>query len=105
MKRRKAGVVHTNWDHIWIKWSGSQRWWEVPGDWKSFTKAAADLSQRVLVKEEDEKKGKSFEEGREKDKSKAEEERRKKAMEERGAQRIWDLAWGRQMKVQLLWGL
>ena len=57
MKRRKVGVVHTNWDNIWVKWGGSQRWWKASKDWKSFTRTATDLSQRDLVKEEDEKKG------------------------------------------------
>ena len=28
IKRRRAGLVHTNWDHLWTKWSGNQRWWE-----------------------------------------------------------------------------
>ena len=22
MKRRRSGVVHTNWDKLWMKWSG-----------------------------------------------------------------------------------
>ena len=26
MKRRRAGVVHTNWDNLMMKWNGSQRW-------------------------------------------------------------------------------
>ena len=25
MIRRRAGVVHTNWDNVWMKWSGCQR--------------------------------------------------------------------------------
>ena len=29
MKRRRTGVVHTNWDSLIMKWSGSQRWWET----------------------------------------------------------------------------
>ena len=28
MKRRRAGVVHTNWDSLMTRWSGSQRWWK-----------------------------------------------------------------------------
>ena len=37
MKRRRVGVVHTNWDTVWMKWSGCQRWWEVTKDWKKLT--------------------------------------------------------------------
>ena len=29
MRRRRAGVVHTNWHNLRMKWSGCQRWWEV----------------------------------------------------------------------------
>ena len=57
MKRRKAGVAHTNWDNIWTEWSGNQRWWQSSRDWISFTKTAADLCRRVLIKEVDGKKG------------------------------------------------
>ena len=56
MKRRRAGVVHTNWDNLMMKWSGSQSWWEVSNDWKSFVKTAEDLRKRTLGRDEDKKK-------------------------------------------------
>ena len=58
MRRRRSGVVHTNWDNLMVKWSGSQRWWEVSNDWKSydwksFVKTAKDLCKRTLERDED----------------------------------------------------
>ena len=55
MKRRRAGVVHTNWHNLMTKWSGSQRWWAVSNDWKSFVKTAEDLCKRTLERDEDKK--------------------------------------------------
>ena len=57
MKRRRAGVVHTNWDNLWTRWSGNQRWWEGSGDWKSFVKTAEDLCRKILLKDVDTRKG------------------------------------------------
>ena len=34
MKRRRAGVVHTTWDNLMMKWNGTQTWWEFSNDWK-----------------------------------------------------------------------
>ena len=56
MKRRRAGVVHTNWDNLMVKWSGSQRWWEVSKDWKSFVQTAEDLRKRTFGRNEHNKK-------------------------------------------------
>ena len=36
MKRRRAGVVHTNWDKLMFKWANSRRWREASKDWESF---------------------------------------------------------------------
>ena len=57
MQRRRAGVVHTNWDNLWTKWSGSQRWWKVSKDWKSFIKTAEELCKRNLINNVYTKKG------------------------------------------------
>ena len=38
MNRRRAGVVHTNWGSLWMKWSGCQTWWSVSNDWRSLVK-------------------------------------------------------------------
>ena len=48
MKRRRAGVVHTN-------WCGFHRWWEVSKDWKSFLKTAEELCNRILERYKDKK--------------------------------------------------
>ena len=48
MNRRRAGVVHANWDNLMLKWSGSQKWWEVSKDGISFVKTAEDLRERTL---------------------------------------------------------
>ena len=85
---------------FWIKWSGSQRWWEASRDWKKVSRKL--LRRRVLITEVDEKKGRRPEEGMENDQNKAEEERRMKAMKERERQRIWDPAWGNRMRIQIL---
>ena len=53
MKRRRAGVVHTNWGNLMIRWSG---WWEVTSDWKSFAKTVEELCKRTLERDEDTKK-------------------------------------------------
>ena len=39
-----------------VKWSGSQRWWEVSKDWKSFVQTAEDLRKRTLGRNEHNKK-------------------------------------------------
>ena len=62
MKRRRAGGAHTNWDNLWTKWSGSQRWWEGLGDWKRFIKTAEETRKRSLIKDVDKKKEGSREE-------------------------------------------
>ena len=55
VKRSRAGVVHTNWDNLMMKWSGCQRWWRVSNDWTSCVKTAEKLCKRILKKEEDRK--------------------------------------------------
>ena len=76
MTRRRAGVVHTNWDNLMIKWSGCQRWWEISNDWKSLVKTAEELCKRILRKDEDKNvRGFSLT-GREDVRSKIEEERK-----------------------------
>ena len=47
MKRRRAGVVHTNWDSLTTKWSGCQRWWDSCKGWESFVSAAEELCKRA----------------------------------------------------------
>ena len=83
MKRRRAGVVHTHFDNLMMKWSGCQRWWEVSNDWKSFVKTAEELCKRILKRDED-KVVRGFSLTEEKDeRSKIEEERSKSKMKER----------------------
>ena len=53
MKRRRAGVVHTNWNNLLMKWSGCEMWWECSEDWKSYVKMAEELCKRILKKDED----------------------------------------------------
>ena len=103
MKRRKAGVVHTNWDNLMVRWSGSQRWWEVSNDWKSFVKTAEELCTRTLGKHEDKKRRECSLTGSEDTQSKAEMERKKNKKKEREKLRMWDLARGNQMRIQI-WG-
>ena len=43
IRRRRAGVVHTNWDSLLRKWSGCQTWWRVSNDWRSLVKTAEEL--------------------------------------------------------------
>ena len=103
MKRRRAGVVHTIWDNLMMKWSGSQRWWDVSNDWKSFVQTAEDWCRRTLERDEDiKKKGFSLIGGEKRFQNKAEEERKKNKIKEREKQRIWDPAWGNQMRIQIL---
>ena len=47
MKRRRAGVVHTNWDSLVTKWSGCQRWWDSCTRWENFVSAAEDLGKEL----------------------------------------------------------
>ena len=102
MKRRRAAVVHTNWDNLMMKWSGCQRWWEFSNDWKSFVKTALELCKRILNRDED-KNVRGFSLTEEKDeRSKIEEERTKNKMKEKWKPRIWDPAWGNQMRIQIL---
>ena len=83
------------------KWSGSQRWWEVSNHWKSFVKTDEDLVKRTLETNEDNKKKGFSLIGAEKVQNKAEEERKKNKMKERERQRILDLSWGNQMRIQI----
>ena len=62
MKRRRAGVVHTNWDNLWTKWSGNQRWWEGLSDWKRFFETSEEICKKSLVTDVDKKKEGSREE-------------------------------------------
>ena len=102
MTRRRVGVVHTNWVNLMMTWSGCQRWWEVPNDWKSFVKTAEGLGKRTLERDEDTKKrGFSLIEGA-KFHHKAEGERKKNKMKQREKLRIWDPVWGNQMRFQIL---
>ena len=102
MKRRRAVVVDTNWDNLMMKWSGIQRWWQVSNDWKSLVKTAEDLCKRTMERDEDKKKRGFSLIGREKVQIKAKEERKKNKVEERKKLRIWDPAWGNQMRIQFL---
>ena len=94
MKRRRAGVVHTNWDHLWTKWNGNQRWWEGLGDWKSFKKTAEELCRRTLIKDMDKKREGFRVEETGSVQTKDEKKRRESEMKEKEKQRIWDPAWG-----------
>ena len=75
-----------------LKWTGTQRWWEISKDWESFVKTAEDLRKRSLRRNEENKmKGLSLN-GGDKTQHKEEEERKQNKMKERERQRIWDLA-------------
>ena len=52
MKRRRAGVVHTNWDSLVTKWSGCQRWWDSCTRWENFVSVAEELGKRALKRDE-----------------------------------------------------
>ena len=52
MKRRRASVVHTNWDSPMTRWSGCQRWWESCKGREKFVKVAEELCKRALKREE-----------------------------------------------------
>ena len=83
MKRRRAGVVHTNWDKLMMKWSGCQRWWEVSKDWKSFVKTAEELRKRSLERDKDRKWRDLLLIGKKDVQNEAEKERKKNKMKER----------------------
>ena len=51
MKRRRAGVVPTNWESLMTKRSVSQRWWETSKGWDSFVSTAEEICRRALKKE------------------------------------------------------
>ena len=101
MRRRRAGVVHTNWDNLMFKWAHSQRWWETSTDWESFGNTVEDVCKRTLGRDEDNKMKGFFFEWRRKENTE-EEGRKKNKMQERERQRIWDPAWGNQMRIQIL---
>ena len=100
MKRRRAGVVHTNWDNLMLKWADTQRWWEKSKDWESFVKTAEDLHKRSLRRNEDNKMQALSLNGGDKTQNKEEEERKKNKMKERERQRNWDPAWSNQSEVR-----
>ena len=87
-------MVHTNWDNLWTKWSGSQRWWKVSKDWKSFIKTAEELCKRNLIKDMDKKREGSRLEETGNVQTKDEKKRRESEMKEKEKQRIWDPACG-----------
>ena len=101
MKRRRAGVVHTNWDNLWTKWSGSQRWWEGFEDWKSFIKTAEELCKRNLIKDMDQKREGSRVEETGNVQTKDEKKRRESEMKEKEKQRIWVPACGIRGELRL----
>ena len=48
MKRRRAAVVHANWDSVMTKWSGSQSWWETSKGWdRFFVSTAEEICRRT----------------------------------------------------------
>ena len=81
MKRRRAGVVHTNWDNVWMKWSGCQRWWEVTKDRKNLLKTAQEFCRRTLIRDVDKKKESPL-------------------LKEK--QPIWEPSWENQKRIQIL---
>ena len=48
MKRRRARVVHANWDSLMVKWSTTQRWWETSKGWESLVKTAEEVCEKEL---------------------------------------------------------
>ena len=85
-----------------MKWSSCQRWWDVSKDWKSFVKTAEELCKRTLERD----KGKKVRDfpliGKEDVQNEAENERHKNKMRKRETLRVWDPAWGNQMRLQIL---
>ena len=102
MKRRRAGVVHTNWDDLMLKWADTHRWWETSKDWEGFVKIAEDLCKRSLRSNEDNKMETLSLNGGDKTPNKEEGERKKNKMKERQRQRNWDPLWGNQMRIPIL---
>ena len=97
MKRRRAGVVHTNWDYLMFKWANSQRWWEASKDWESFVTITEELCKRSLRRNQDNQTRALAMNGGDTTQNKKEEGRRKNKMKEKERQRNWDPAWGNQM--------
>ena len=99
MKRRRAGVVHTDWDNLMLKWSGCQRLRAFSNDLKSFVKTEEGLCKRTLERDEDKKKRGFFLVRKRRFQNKAEEETKENKMKERERQRIWDPAWSNQVRI------
>ena len=87
MTRRRAGVVHTNWDNLMFKWANSQRWWEASKDWESFDWESfviitEELCKRCLRNEDNQTRGLAMN-GGDTTQNKEEEGRRKNKMKEK----------------------
>ena len=93
MKRRRAGVVHANWDNFITRWSGCQRWWDLCEGWKSFVRVAQELCKRALTRKENKVTENWTKIYKQDEKSEQEEGRKKKIMKERNELRIWDPGW------------
>ena len=65
-------------------------------------KTAEELCKRTLERDEDRKKRGFSLIGEEQFQNKAEEEKKKNMKKEREKQRIWDHAWGNEMRIQIL---
>ena len=95
-------MVHTNWDNLLMKWSGSKRWWDVSDDWTGFVKTAEELCKITLERRGQKEERFFLDWKREEVQNKDEEERKKNKMKEKEKQRIWDPAWGNQMRIQIM---
>ena len=102
MKRRRAGVAHASWDSLMTRWSGCQRWWNACKGWESFVKAAEELCKRAPTRKENKVTENWTKIYKQDVQSEQEEERKKNMMKERNRLRIWDPAWGNQIRVQIM---
>ena len=95
-------MVHTNWDNLWTRWSGSQKWWKVSNDRESLVKTAEELCKRTLGRQDDKKREEGPFTGKEGTQRKELVERRKSKMREREGLRMWYLARCNQIRIQIL---
>ena len=102
MKRRRAGVVHTNWDSLMTRWSGCRRWWESCKGWENFVKAAEELCKRALKREENKGTQGWNRNDEQEEKGEQAKERKNNIMKERNKLRNWDPSWANQIMVQIM---
>ena len=104
MKRRRAGVVHTNRDSSTTSRSGCQRWWWSCNEWKNSVKTAEGALQKSCKKTRRRRHRVGTEMmNRRRKKCEHEKERKKNIMKERKKLRNWDPSWTNEIRgVQIM---